>query len=305
MLGGVAGLTAPAMTGCAGRQTASRPPDGAQPRQIPASAGLDAVIDISHNVTVTDFTLVRRRSNILGVIHKATEGGDWVDPSYSVRRHQALGAGLLWGAYHFGTRQYPGARQAAAFLAATQPGPATLMALDFEPNDSNPRNTMTLAQAEAFVQAIEQATGRLPLVYTHPSWADGVPSGRGRVRLTAPISSSSILARCDLWLADYREEPQLPSAWAGEGLAALAVCRQRDRGRCRLRQRAQGRRGRQPLRPQSVCRRYDGALPLLEGRRRNRLSRLIRKRSGLSQGLSWRLRTRSLETVDCRSGRLG
>ena len=40
------------------------------------------------------------------------------------------------------------------------------MALDFEPNDSNPRNTMTLAQAEAFVQAVYQATGRLPLVYT-------------------------------------------------------------------------------------------------------------------------------------------
>ena len=217
VLGGLAGLTAPAMTGCAGRQTASRPADAAQPRQIPASAGLDAVIDISHNVRVTDFTLVRRRSNILGVIHKATEGGDWVDPSYGVRRQQAEAAGLLWGAYHFGTRQYPGARQAAAFLAVTQPGPATLMALDFEPNDSNPRNTMTLDQAEAFVRAIEQATGRLPLVYTHPSWADGVPSGRGRVRLREPISSSSILARCDLWLADYREEPQLPSAWGGKG----------------------------------------------------------------------------------------
>ncbi|HEY6716605.1 MAG TPA: glycoside hydrolase family 25 protein, partial [Reyranella sp.] len=139
------------------------------------------------------------------------------DQSYSVRRPQAEAAGLLWGAYHFGTRQYPGARQAAAFLATARPGPSTLMALDFEPNDGNPRNTMTLAQAEAFVQTIYQSTGRLPLVYTHPSWADGVPSGRGRVRLTAPISSSSILARCDLWLADYREEPQLPSAWAAKG----------------------------------------------------------------------------------------
>jgi lysozyme len=217
MLAGVAGLTVPAMAGCAGRQTASRLPEAPQRPPFPATAGLDAVIDISHNVTVSDFTSVRRRSNILGVIHKATEGGDWVDPSYRVRRPQAEAAGLLWGAYHFGTRQYPGARQAAAFLAATQPGPATLMALDFEPNDGNPRNTMTLAQAEAFVQAIEQATGRLPLVYTHPSWADGVPSGRGKVRLTAPISSSSILARCDLWLADYREEPQLPSAWAAKG----------------------------------------------------------------------------------------
>jgi lysozyme len=217
MLGGVAGLTLPAITGCAGRQTASRVPDSTQPSSGPSAAGLDAVIDISHNVTVSDFTLVRRRSNILGVIHKATEGGDYVDQSYSVRRPQAEAAGLLWGAYHFGTRQYPGAHQANAFLAVCRPGPATLMALDFEPNDGNPRNTMTLAQAEAFVQTVYQATGRLPLVYTHPTWADGAPSGRGRVRLTAPISSSSMLARCDLWLADYREEPQLPSAWAAKG----------------------------------------------------------------------------------------
>lgn len=216
MLGGVAGLTLPAMAGCAGRQTASRPSDNTQSAP-PASAGLDAVIDISHNVTVTDFTLVRRRSSILGVIHKATEGGDYVDQSYRARRPHAEAAGLLWGAYHFGTRQYPGAQQANAFLATARPGPSTLLALDFEPNDSNPRNTMTLAQAEAFVQTVYQATGRFPLVYTHPSWADGVPSGRGRVRLTTPISSSSILARCELWLADYREEPQLPSAWAGKG----------------------------------------------------------------------------------------
>src|SRR5580700_2727475 len=94
MLGGVAGLTLPAMTGCASRQTASRVSDSTQPASGPSAAGLDAVIDISHNVTVTDFTLVRRRSNILGVIHKATEGGDYVDQSYSVRRGQAEGAGL-------------------------------------------------------------------------------------------------------------------------------------------------------------------------------------------------------------------
>src|SRR4030095_899709 len=61
--------------------------------------GLDAVIDISHGVTVSDFASVRR-SGILGVIHKATEGGDWVDASYGVRRPEAERAGLLWGAYH-------------------------------------------------------------------------------------------------------------------------------------------------------------------------------------------------------------
>jgi len=180
-------------------------------------AGLDAVIDISHNVTVTDFALIRRRGNILGVVHKASEGGDWVDRSYSLRRPQAEAVGLLWGAYHFGTHQYSGARQAAAFLAAAQPGPATLMALDFEPNDGNWRNTMNLGQAEAFVQAINKATGRLPLVYTHPNWANGERSGRAGVKLRDAVNSSSILARCDLWLADYREEPEVPFAWTERG----------------------------------------------------------------------------------------
>src|SRR5260370_27676965 len=194
MLGGVAGLTLPAMMGCASRQTAPRVPDSTQPASGRSVAGLDAVMDISHNVTVTDFPLVRRRSNILGVIHKATEGGDWVDPSFGVRRRQAEGAGLLWGGYHFGTHQYSGQQQANAFLAVCRPGPSTLMALDFEPNDGNPRTSMNLAHAEAFVQTVYQATGRFPPVYTHPSWAHGPPSARGRVRRREPVSRTSARA---------------------------------------------------------------------------------------------------------------
>jgi lysozyme len=212
-LAGLAALTGTAMAGCASRQVATRP--GETPGAT-TPAGLDAVIDISHNVTVDSFRSVRQ-SNILAVFHKATEGGDWVDPSYSVRRPQAEQAGLLWGAYHYGTRQYSGARQAAAFLSAAQPGPTTLIALDLEPNDPNPRNTMTLAQAETFVIAVQQATGRLPLLYTHPSWANGMPHGRRKLTLGGAIEPGSVLAQCDLWLADYREEPELPYAWADRG----------------------------------------------------------------------------------------
>jgi lysozyme len=213
----------PALAGCGSRQqTASRGYNDYNPTSsLPEppsqarAAGIDAVIDISHNVTVSDFGAARRRSNILAVIHKASEGGDWIDPSYPSRRPQAEQAGLLWGAYHFGTRQYTGAKQAATFLAAAKPGPETLIALDFEPNDPNPRNTMTLAQAEQFVHTIQQATGRLPLLYTRPDWANG---GRaGRQSLGRPIDGRSILARCDLWLADYRERPETPIAWADRG----------------------------------------------------------------------------------------
>lgn len=234
-MGGLAGVAMPAaLAGCGNRRQAATyytAPAGSVPSYYvptetaeaprpagpPAStSGLDAVIDISHMVEVRDFTSIRN-SNILAVVHKATEGGDFVDASYAARRPQAEAAGLLWGAYHFGTHQYSGRDQARAFLAVAQPGPSTLMALDFEPNDPNPRNTMTLAQAESFVQTIHRETGRLPLVYTHPSWANGERYGRARMRLPQPIMPGSLLARCDLWLADYREQPELPIAWADRG----------------------------------------------------------------------------------------
>jgi lysozyme len=214
-IGGLLAAAAPGLAGCgSGAQRAAGP--GSSESGYHRVPGLDAVIDISHNVTVTDFAAVRR-SKILGVIHKVSEGGDWFDPSYATRKRQAEAAGLLWGGYHFGTRQYSGVEQARAFLSAAQPGPSTLLALDVELNDRNPRNTMQLAQAEAFVQTVFQATGRLPVVYVHPRWANGEKMGRAGMRLNPPISPQSILARCDLWIADYREEPEIPYAWANKG----------------------------------------------------------------------------------------
>src|SRR5262245_66435131 len=106
------GLASAPLAGCGGQQPVARrggdvyidhPPTG--------PTGLDAVIDISHGVAVSDFGAIRR-SGILGLIHKATEGGDWIDQSYSIRPPQAEQAGLLWGAYHFGTRQHSGSGQA-------------------------------------------------------------------------------------------------------------------------------------------------------------------------------------------------
>jgi len=218
ILAGLAGLIVPTLSGCAQKRVSPSMSGTVRTQPVVTPAGgLDAVIDISHLSLVSDFTLMHRHSNILGVIHKASEGGDWVDPVYGERRPQAEAAGLLWGAYHFGTHQYSGAEQAAAFLAAVQPGPATLMALDFEPNDRHPDNTMDISQAEEFVRTVHQSTGRLPLVYTHPTWANGGTYGHRGLSLGQAISPESILTRCDLWLADYREEPEVPWAWARRG----------------------------------------------------------------------------------------
>ena len=66
--------------------------------------------------------------------------------------------------------------------------------------------TIAQLKAEAFVQAVASATGRLPLVYVHPSWAN-----------SARITPDSILARCGLWVADYHDSPEMPLAWAASG----------------------------------------------------------------------------------------
>ncbi|MEI6201941.1 MAG: glycoside hydrolase family 25 protein [Enhydrobacter sp.] len=181
-----------------------------------ASQGLDAVIDISRGVNVSDFRRVKQ-SGILAIIHKASEGGDYADTACAARRPAAEAAGLLWGTYHYGTGQSSGAQQAAFFLANSRPGPKTLLALDLEANENNPSNSMRLDQAEAFVRAVAEATGRLPVVYVHPTWANGDPLPNSGLSLGARITPASILARCPLWVADYHDSPELPLAWADRG----------------------------------------------------------------------------------------
>lgn len=217
VIAGLAALGVPSLSGCAGRQQPSGFVASTPAPTVSYGPALDAVIDMNHFSVVSDFSTIRNRGNILAIIHKASEGGDWVDPLYRARCVQAQNAGLLWGAYHFGTGQYSGAQQAAFFLASVQPTPTTRLALDLEPNDRNPGNTMSLLQAEDFVQTIYNATGRLPLIYTHPTWANGGSYGRTGLRLNFPVTSQSILAACDLWLADYRGDPVTPQAWAGKG----------------------------------------------------------------------------------------
>jgi lysozyme len=212
------GLAASTTAACGARQQAAAPYQYpiAPPPPDRASLGLDAVIDISRSVTVSDFRQVRQ-SNILGVIHKASEGGDYADIAYAARRPAAEAAGLLWGAYHFGTGMMSGARQAAFFLSMARPGPRTLLALDLEANENNPSNSMSLEQGEAFVRAVADATGRLPVVYVHPTWANGEPLPNSGLSLGARITPDSILARCGLWVADYHDSPEIPLAWAASG----------------------------------------------------------------------------------------
>ena len=43
---------------------------------------------------------------------------------------------------------------------------------------------------------------------------NGDPLPNSGLRLSAPITPDSILARCGLWIADYHDSPEIPRAWA-------------------------------------------------------------------------------------------
>lgn len=123
----------------------------------------NVIIDLSRWNQSVDFKLARE-DGIVGVIHKATQGKNYIDPEYARRRKTAEEEGLIWGAYHFGTGE-DGKDQADHFLETVGDSSKVLLALDIEENSGN---NITPKQAEDFVNKVHEVTGRLPLIYGSP-----------------------------------------------------------------------------------------------------------------------------------------
>jgi lysozyme len=155
---------------------------------------INCIIDISHHQQSIDFGKVKA-AGVVGVIHKATGGTDYRDPMYDTNRQNALAAGLLWGAYHWGTGDASGADQAQYFLDYAQPDGQTLLALDYEPNVAGAKRLgpdMNPQQATDFVNAVQGSQGRFPVLYTGMAMAGHFPN----------------LPNCPLWWARYAPTPK-------------------------------------------------------------------------------------------------
>ncbi|MET3711118.1 GH25 family lysozyme M1 (1,4-beta-N-acetylmuramidase) [Sphingomonas trueperi] len=119
------------------------------------------VVDVYHRSIVRDLA-VARAAGVQGIIHKATTGTSGRDELYDDRRIAARKAGLLWGAYHWGTA-LPPAQQVENFLGWSKPDDRTLVALDYEPS---PNNQMTLEGAREFLERIQERLGRRAVLYS-------------------------------------------------------------------------------------------------------------------------------------------
>lgn len=160
---------------------------------------INVVVDISHHNGNIDLAKAKA-AGVVGVIHKATQGTTMVDNMYQPNRQKAAAAGLLWGAYHFGT-QADGAAQADFFLSKANADDQTLLVLDYEPNGNS---TMTLDQARAFVSRINEVTGRSPGLY----------SGSLIKQQLGGKPADPVLSQCFLWIAQYGPAPtNIPATW--------------------------------------------------------------------------------------------
>lgn len=131
---------------------------------------------------------------------KATEGGDYTDPRFTANWAGARQARVLRGAYHFYRPQTSAAKQAEHFLRTVALAPGDLPpVLDVEVTDGASPDSIARG-LRTWLQAVERATGRRPIIYTRASF------------WTASVGAA--LPEYPLWVAHYGvSAPNLPSGW--------------------------------------------------------------------------------------------
>jgi GH25 family lysozyme M1 (1,4-beta-N-acetylmuramidase) len=155
------------------------------------------VVDLFHLDEVTSFQQAAD-SGLWGIIHKATTGATGQDDEYASRRQPALDAGLLWGAYHWGTNADVN-DQVNNFLTVAKPDAATLVALDFEETAGN---QMTLDQARQFLMLVGEQLGRAPVLYCG-----------GLFKTEMGNAKDAFFGAHRLWLAQYGSTPAPQASW--------------------------------------------------------------------------------------------
>lgn len=156
-------------------------------------------IDVSHFQGVVDWQQVAQ-AGMSFAFAKATEGITYVDPQFATNWTGIKAAGLLRGAYHFFEANDDATAQAQHFLDTVQLAKGDLPpVLDIE-TTAGVSNEQIWSGVSTWLQVVEQAMGRQPILYTAPGfWNSHAPD------LT--------LTRYPLWLADYAAQPLLPHGW--------------------------------------------------------------------------------------------
>jgi len=183
-----------------------------------AAQAENSVLSLSHyDERTSDFSGLQR-SGLGAIIHEATYPAYDYDSKYAYRQSEAMKAGLLWGAYHFGNGS-DGRKQADHFVNfvsakwtsghnPAQPA-GVLLCLDAEQNTHYPGGNMNVDQAVRFIDRVHERTGLYPGLYSNENWLR-------KVFADPAISASSreTLGNCWLWIANYHKQPVVSGPWS-------------------------------------------------------------------------------------------
>jgi lysozyme len=159
-------------------------------------------IDVSHIQQTVDWNAVRQAGKVFAFI-KATEGITYTDPKFATNWSGAKAAGLLRGAYHFYETNDDPTAQADNFLSAVQLEPGDLPpVVDIERTKSGESASQIVQDLQTWLDLVEQATGRVPIIYTSPGYWNSL--------------ATSAFGRYPLWVAEYGvKSPKPVAGWAG------------------------------------------------------------------------------------------
>ena len=152
---------------------------------------LDNVTDLSHHNHKPDFRRAKL-SGQYGVIHKATQGLSYIDPTFRKRVEFAEFAGLRVGAYHFLTSSHP-VLQAEHFLRNA--GDRTLLVVDWETSAGKLPSVAVLSEFIRFIHSEGRSIG----LYLNNS------------DLNEHFDEfDDAIGQCWLWVARYGKMPSVP-----------------------------------------------------------------------------------------------
>jgi lysozyme len=162
------------------------------------SGSLDGT-DVSHWQGTIDWRAVRGGGIEFAFI-KATEGVTYQDPAFARNWAGAGEAGVRRGAYHYFRPSVDAAQQAQNFLRTVPLGPNDLPAvLDVEVSEGVAGDAL-LRAVRTWLETVERATGKRPIVYTYPDFWNRYAAGS-----PGPYP---------LWIATYgRDAPLVPIGW--------------------------------------------------------------------------------------------
>ncbi|HEX9942248.1 MAG TPA: GH25 family lysozyme [Thermoanaerobaculia bacterium] len=155
-------------------------------------------IDVSHFQGTVDWPTVAKAGYAFAFI-KATDGETTVDPEFAQNWTGAAAASLLRGAYHFFRAEDSPQAQVELFWQTVGGNGELPLVVDVEETMGVSAATL-ISNLTQFLAELQQASGRTPMIYTGPSFWNGL--------------GTAAFAGYPLWVAEYGvSQPTLPRGW--------------------------------------------------------------------------------------------